>query len=398
MANLGSFFRSKYIGPSVFFAICMIFMMLEIINDRFWLSDFEVYYKAASRLMDGVTLYRHSDDGHYIFKYSPASALFFIPFTVFSFDTAKVVYWVFLSLVMVTGYVLLIKNIDPEIFRKDVKKANRIILLLIPITAIHFLRELHLGQVNHLLLFIYILILVSYSNRKKGIAGLLLAASFYIKPFSLIFIPYFIYKKDIKVLLWMAVGMLIFFFLPVVFYGSFDLMFSEMNAWIYELKVELSAKQSLLDSGNLTLFSVVARYTPFYYLVSAGVSALYLQAVVLLITGLVLLFLFAKGQSIPVGANIDFGLIVGMIPLLAFTSSNAFGFEAIMIVIILFYWDELKNYQKYLAVIAFILIGGNFAEILGKNLSATIDELSLISLGALLLVVLIGSLRLRKVC
>ena len=60
--------------------ICLLFMFAEIINHRFWLSDFEVYYKAADRILHSQNLYGISADGHYVFKYSPTSAIYFIPF------------------------------------------------------------------------------------------------------------------------------------------------------------------------------------------------------------------------------------------------------------------------------------------------------------------------------
>src|SRR5690349_9394496 len=148
--------KKKYIpeGVTIYFGLvflallCILFMFAEIINNRFWLPDFEVYYKAAQRILVANDLYRHAEDGHYIFKYSPTSAIFFIPFTLFKFSVAKYVYWIFLTIVITLGFYLCIKILKPSAFiQKDKKTINKIAVIATLILAIHFLRELHLGQV-----------------------------------------------------------------------------------------------------------------------------------------------------------------------------------------------------------------------------------------------------------
>ena len=47
--------------------LCLAFMAAELINHRFWLSDFEVYYRAAVRLVQGAPLYHvYYEDAYYI--------------------------------------------------------------------------------------------------------------------------------------------------------------------------------------------------------------------------------------------------------------------------------------------------------------------------------------------
>ena len=50
--------KNKNWGLIILSMICILFMFAEIINDRFWLSDFEVYYKAADRIFHSQNLYR----------------------------------------------------------------------------------------------------------------------------------------------------------------------------------------------------------------------------------------------------------------------------------------------------------------------------------------------------
>ena len=85
MKKLSAFLKTNKIpwAITVLVAVCILFMLAEIINRRFWMSDFEVYYKSSDRLLHGENLYRIVADGHYVFKYSPTSAALFIPFLVF---------------------------------------------------------------------------------------------------------------------------------------------------------------------------------------------------------------------------------------------------------------------------------------------------------------------------
>jgi hypothetical protein len=53
--------------------------------------------------------------------------------------------------------------------------------------------------------------------------------------------------------------------------------------------------------------------------------------------------------------------------------------------------------EKIVAVIGLLFIGGNFAEVIGKKLSQRLDEISLISVGAIILLFLIYKLRKRGV-
>ncbi len=70
-------YRSRwYTSLIILFLILTIYMLLEIKNNRFWLSDFQVYHKAAGRIIDGENLYQGEADGFYRYKYSPTAAVF----------------------------------------------------------------------------------------------------------------------------------------------------------------------------------------------------------------------------------------------------------------------------------------------------------------------------------
>lgn len=401
-ANSGKPKRTIYFSFFFLALVCFGFMAAEMINDRFWLSDFEVYYKAAQRISAAENLYQHAEDGHYIFKYSPTSALFFIPFIVFSFAVAKCLYWSLLTVVILAGFYLCIKNIRPSAFeRRNKKVVNRTVLIATVMLAVHFLRELHLGQVNYLLLFVYILAMHSLVNNRWILASVLLGVSIFIKPFALIFLPYFLIKKKYREISVFALSALVFALLPLLFYGSIDMATGQYRLWFTELQVELSHKQSLLADANHTIFSVLARYTPLRFIITPGtVSSVYQICVLLLIAILVYYFvkILPRKNDNPSEKNLlvtDFALLISLIPLLAFTSENAFVYAQVLVFVILLYFHRLKTFEKILAILGFLFIGGNFSELTGKELSIALDNISLISIGTIILICLLFVLRKR---
>jgi hypothetical protein len=147
-------------------------------------------------------------------------------------------------------------------------------------------------------------------------------------------------------------------------------------------------KQDLLVNANHTIFSVIARFTPIRFILSDPGYAPFYQLVILI----VLLFFFYKAfkmSSINKAANrtvLDFYLIIGFIPLLAFTSENAFVFEQLLVIVVIFFFRKLSTFEKILAVISFIFIGGNFAELVGHQASVFLDNNSFVTIGAILLI------------
>jgi len=377
-----------WLGLAFILIVCLSFLFAEAINHRLWLSDFEVYYKAAYRLINAENLYRHSEDGHYIFKYSPVSALIFIPFTLFSFGVAKIIYWLFLTGIIILNFYISVRLLSPKIgLNPDSKRINVLYVVSALILALHFLRELHLGQVNYLLLFMYILVLSALIKERVITASVLLSLSLFIKPFGLIFLPYLIYRKKLKALLMVGISSVVWSFIPLLFYKNWNLFIHQYYAWFNEIGIEMGHKQALLANANHTLFSVIARFTPLrFFLSDPSFTPFYQFAIVV-----ALLFFFYKvfnlssKNMIVENTILDFYLIVGFIPLLAFTSENAFVFEQLLVIAVLFYFKLLSTSDKILVILSFVLIGGNFAELLGHRLSAFLDNNSFVSIGAMLL-------------
>lgn len=385
--KLKTFFSSNYKWILFLLLISMGSLAAELINNRFWMPDLEVYHKTATRMVNGEELYRAVEDDpneHYVYKYSPPAALLFIPFILPGFTVSKFLYWAFLTFIF--GSILYNLKV---IFAGKEEMNSRItgsLMLATIIVGTHFFRELHLGQVNLLILGIYIYALRCFLVGKTAGFGALLAVSIFIKPFALIFIPFLLVMRRFKEVSYFAVFTILMFLLPLAFYLDITGFMDLYASWIKELSIELASKQGLMAEGNHTIFSVVARFTPVRFLEMNETGRYIYQFIVLgLIGTLILWFLFNKKVAdAPVRI---FFILISFIPLLAFTSSNAFIFTLPLITYLLFKYRELNVYYKVLFILSCISIGGNIYDLLGRELFTVFWGISIYTWGTIGLLV-----------
>lgn len=369
------------------------FLILENLNGRFSMIDYEVYHRAALRLLGGEELYKvfYGDASHYIYKYSPVALYLFVPFTILPLFIAKYVYWAFLTACICYSFYVI-----PTFFKdKEFKRKNLMLSIVALMMVLHFTRELHLGQVNYVIFTIYLLCFYLYEKGKIKIFSLLLSFSLFIKPFGLLFIPYLIIKQRYKEVIWLIVFTVVLFVSPILFYHSVDSFVLLYKGWVNELLVELSHKQSLLADSNHTIFSVLARYTPLKFLVINEFYAKIYQLCLLGLIGLFTLFFVRKGKY-SFSSAVDFSLLIALIPLIAFTSENAFCFTCFAMAVTWLHFSELRFIEKGILLVASLLIGFNYFDIFGRKLSGLIDQMSLISIGAIMLLAVLCTLRFRK--
>ncbi len=154
------------------------FAVMEAINKRFWLHDFQVYYDAATNFFSGKTVYGITfglGSGYY--KYSPFALFIFYPLTWVSYDVAKLIYFIFLSLLIMITVIISDRLVKEKLFGQLDTKPRLLILLIITIAFLqHIYYELHLGNINILLLLLSLNALYLLLKRKEWAAGLILAS------------------------------------------------------------------------------------------------------------------------------------------------------------------------------------------------------------------------------
>lgn len=350
-------------------------MLLDHFHNKFDLVDFEVYHRTALRIIKGEPIYGLEEDGFYLYKYAPAASLLFLLFALIPFFTAQYFYWAFLSLVLVWGLNHLLTSY------KQIDK------LWVPLLGFaltfwtHVAKEHYLGQVNLLLTVGFVLILKLYLEDKKMWSALLLALSIFMKPFGLIFLPFFLLKRDFITIGYTMVSLLIVGALPFLFYTSWQEFIGLYSGWFHELAVELGKKQHLFAPKNHTIFSVIARYLMLDNLLTTPLSEKIYQFVVL--GGLAggFLYFMKRNQDLV----LQFFMVCAVIPLLAFTSDNAFIYTFPLVVYMFIHFKTLATSIKVLLILGCFFIGGNIYDLLGKELFITIRAASPYAFGTVFL-------------
>jgi hypothetical protein len=364
----------------------------ELANNKFHTLDFEVYYKTATRTLHQAELYNVAEDGHYVYKYSPVAGLYFIPFALLNYPAAAALYWSLLTVLLIAGLKVFYTLLDETDSQRKRNSISVVLILSLLTIGVHVHREWHLGQVNLLLLIIYIFMIRAYTKRQLLLFAALLSFSIFIKPFALIFLPYLVYKKQWLTIVYSLAFTLFLAFSPLILYPSLAQLSHLYQSWQNELAVELSAKQNLLADANHTIFSVVARYTPIKFMLTTSFSQKIYQLVVLALIGISFLFFSLRQRKKEATLN-EFSFLIALIPLLAFTSENAFIFELPVIIILVCFFKILSTLQKVLLTIGCVLIGANIYDIVGSYLSTYLISISIYTFGA---VMLLGVLMMKK--
>ncbi len=196
--------------------LCLGYYILEWYNGRAQMADFRVYYDAADALIHGETLYGKAfgvSSGFY--KYSPFACIPFIPLAFLPYSVASFFYYI-----ITTGAIIFF-SIRLTNFLRDKEDVPSILLPLLSgfFLIDHLERELHLGNVNLLLLialFETFILLKNYRNWQGGIVyGIVLL----FKPHFVLLLPYLFWKRRFSALASTAVSLLVGLFLPAVALG-----------------------------------------------------------------------------------------------------------------------------------------------------------------------------------
>ncbi len=378
----------------IIFAILMILMLLEVKNHRFRSSDFKVYHLAASRLVKGENLYRPDIDGHYYYKYSPTAAAYFIPVSVLPVTAAKVVHWTFMAVMCCLGFYLALLMVRPGFRDENPRMINNLILLIGLILGVHLEREFYLGQVNHIILVLFLLVFILANKGKELPAAIIWAGTIFLKPFGLIFLPYYLIKGRFKLILYFILFVVLFSLAPLPFTGAANFA-GQYQHWFHEIGVEMAWKQSLLANANDTIFALLARYTPLRFLdFTPGVTRVFQLTVLTAIAGL-FLYILKRGRSIRDSHVLESGFLMALIPILSFTNNYAFQFIELAVFLIVFNYRKLSKTWQIIAVIGMILTAMNMHDLWGGTLYNFFDNISLVGVGALLVEAALVGLRIR---
>jgi len=369
----------------------ILFLLLFLFKIKGDMVDFEVNYEAGKRLSRGETLYRAADE-HYMFKYLPASSILYLPLSYLPLDVAKAI-WYFLVIFCSFSLVYISYKILPS------REIKSIYVIVIPplILAKFFFREIQLGQINTLvttilLLMIWFLVYDKKLNpsKKEIFAGLFWGLGTALKPYALIFFPYFIVKKKWKSLL-SGIGILLVALLaPSLFYG-FQGNLLVIKEWASTLSQ--STPSLITSQDNISILAFFTKWTG-----SQNIS-LVLSGVIVTLIGFLILFLVLKGKEINQASVLECSCLFILIPLI-----SPLGWDYTLLISVLGIMIIINNFFRYtklwrgVLVVNFCIISLSLYDTMGRELYATFMSWSVITVNFLVIIGYLAYLRLRKVC
>jgi hypothetical protein len=367
------------------FILCIGFFALEQINMRNEFADFRVYYDAAKALRQGDQVYHVAfgvSSGFY--KYSPAATIPFLPLTFLPFAWAAAVYFFFIAAAIISFFlycVFLLSQVWPAALDKKV-------VILTLITAIvfgadHIERELHLGNVNMLLMCIATLAFVALYRKSDLIAGVCLGLILLFKPHFLILLPYLLFKGKWKALIRLALTIALGLFVLSPFIGWTQNWYLQ-GEWLkamgaHNARLELSAN-TIYGLINVYVFNSKCNST-LVWLTLAVVGAIYAS------------WLFYLNHSTKLkGIDwIEWSLLLALIPSLTHTDTEHFMFSlpCVIYVCYMLFQKKVARYRyavSALMILAFFPYCLNSPDIVGKKMRYFFDEAGGLGLANLMII------------
>ncbi len=349
--------------------LCSVIFTLENINGRFWLNDFKVYYLAAKALLDRETVYGVSfglSSG--LYKYSPFTLFLFLPYIIFPFKIASILHFILITFSGIGSIVIVFKLLKDYIFIGSKIKENLLMTIVFICAINHIIRDLHLGNVNLILLFFTTLAIHFMTKGKDIIAGGLFAVVLITKPYFLILIlPLIIYKQR-KILLSLAISILIFISIPTLFMG-FSKSITLHQEWLGELMAHNTAMESSQTITSLFRYYFFQNLPEYFTLIFIALAGM-----------LYVLYAWIKNRYYSIEdeinshqqkANliIDCFILLAIIPNLVITDIQHFLWSIPLIAILLWYVTIKRNYLFIAGfIIVIIFYGGNSTDILGPSI------------------------------
>ena len=360
-------FKYFWKGARWFALFPVLYLVLLFFNHRFQLSDFNVYYGAADALMSGEQVYGKAfglSSGFY--KYSPEILVPFLPFALLRYDVAAVLFYL-----INTGIILLLLNEFKQTFFKSYEWGKEVWFFLI-VTVLFFgdqlERELFLGNVNVLLLLLTLWAVRSIENKQHAKAGLIYAVVLCFKIHFLILLPYFILKKEWKVLLYAVIGLIgmaIILFICVP--NRFVVLHSQ---WIKAVQ----AHNVQLDHSPNTIYFFIQKALSSIHMAVIPIAAVLIGLSIAGVTYLVFIW-----KNIGKGFRINEALIlVALIPVLTHTDTEHFLWAMpffIMIIMTISTWNKKGKWIGSIVLIcSSIPFLFNSPDLVGRAFSKMLDE------------------------
>jgi len=369
------------------FLFCLLLFIFKVKDN---MVDFEVNFRAAQRLQMGETIYRLADE-HYQFKYMPISSILYLPLTLLPLDLAKAFWFFFIVFSFICLVILTNKLTNPKTNPYRLQS-----LLPSLILAKFFLREIQLGQINSIVTLILIAMtwMLAEDNNKDRIrnetlSGLSWGLAVALKPYALIFFPYFILKKKWRSLALAFVFLAVALLAPSFYYGIRGNM-TVHREWISTFFK--STPTFLTTQDNVSIIAFFSKWIGHQNL------ALLLTGLTIFVLALIILFLFLKGKTLQRTPVLECSVLLLCIPLVSPLGWDyTFLMSLLGLTIVLKYFQHYTLFWKIILIVNLCIISLSLYDLLGKETYALFMSWSVLTINFFILLGFLSYLRLKKI-
>ncbi len=399
--RVSSLVKKEYLRIALYVVLAIVILGYFRNTVRKGMTDFKVVHRAATRVLNQENLYNF-DDGHYLYKYSPSFAVLIAPIGALALFPAQILWLVGMCVCL-----FFILRWSKRMIMGDGSPPVYLYLLTLLLTARFWVREFWLGQTDFLMLLLVFWFILSLNRGKQVTAAVFLALSAVIKPTSLVFVPYLLYKRNFRLLGYLVAAGVVLFFIPTLVYGASGGL-GLFTGW----KTIMSASSPPLIAAdvNQSLFGLFHRFltgSSEVNVLNLGYSAAnlitYFVAAALF---LCLLFLHRKSRAAQNGLvrqreTIEYSLLlIFMVLFSPLGWFQNFLSSILACMLLLHYLFEVGFRDRFILaslILCFFLVNFFNFETVGRRLSDLFLALSSVTFGMLLVIVSLAKLRLSRI-
>jgi hypothetical protein len=352
-----------------------------VARSRREMVDFEVYHTAGRRALAADPLYV-ADDGHYQFKYLPAFAVAVAPLSILPEETGKFV-WFMMTVALVAVLITSARRVLP-----DRRRSERLLMWVTLLLIGKFLvRELIHGQTNVLFTAVVVLALAAAMRGRPAIAGALVGAAMFVKPYAIVLWPWLAASQGLRALVPAAAVTAALLFAPAVVYG-WDGNLALLAAWYHTTTG--TTPENLLYAENISFAAMWQRWlgpgsVAARLAIATGVAALAVAASTWL-----------RRSRVTGPDYLEVGLLLLLVPLL---SPQGWDYVLLMgtpaFMLLVDRWPDFGPASKAAIVAGFAVTSFAIFDLYGRTVYNSMLAWSLPAVGATVLLVMVASLRWR---
>ena len=376
-----SWFRFEVITSVLLMAI----VALDGVNGRLWMNDFRVYWEAGGRLLHGEAVYGVAAGlSSGFFKYSPFAALVLAPLSALPYAVASLLFALCIVAASIAVIRLCERLLRGLVVLPGPSFRTAVLWWTFLVVAVHLHRELHLGNINMLLLLALLVALQLLVGARDVAAGVLIGIVLLFKPHFIVLMALLPLHGRYRAVLVAGVTLLVGFLLPAAVVG-WSANIGLLRDWAMAMATH-NASVFYLGGDDKEPMNTI--YTALHRMSGGAIPTTRTMALVILggIAGAMFVFdrWLAKRDRGDVAARsrdllFEALLLIALVPSITVTDTEHFLLATPMVMFLVFQLMRSPRPSWSLAAgIALLwLFGGNWGDLLGAFSDVLLDNSAL---------------------